>query len=87
MNSNAPTIATGGFEVLEIPADMFHKTSDKPCQCANCNPSIQPMPGFFEYYEMTKKSSNALLTNMDKILLVLIFLFSVGAVVFMSRKY
>ncbi len=50
MNSNAPTISTGGFEVLEIPKDMFHMDTDKACQCANCNPTMQAMPGFCGYY-------------------------------------
>lgn len=86
MNSNAPTISTGGFEVLEIPKDMFHLDTDKACQCANCNPTMQAMPGFFEYYENTK-TSNERMTYMDKVLLVAIFAFSLGAVVFLSRKY
>lgn len=88
MNSNAPSIASGGFEILEIPVDQYHSGYTSPCQCVNCNPQIQGMPGFFEYYQAGSSSHrNDRITTTDKMILFAIFVMSMVTCGFVMRKY
>ncbi len=87
MNSNAPSLSTGGFEVLEIPVDQYHSGYTSPCQCVNCNPQIQAMPAFFEYYEAASSSKMDRITTKDKMVLATIFVLSMITCGFVMRKY
>ena len=71
MNSLAPSKYTGGFEVLEIPSDPYHRV-DKPCQCANCE-TDKANPAFFEYFQHGKSSAK----GTDNMTLILIFIISI----------
>ena len=94
MNSSAPTISSGGFEVLEIPDDQFHAITEasKPCQCENCNPQMVPVPAYFEYYaephvHTSSCGHNDRLSFMDIMLLIMVFITTIIMCVIIMRNY
>ena len=91
MNSTAPTMTSGGFEVLEIPTDSFHGNFMAPCQCGDCNPDgIIPVPAYYEYYNGCKSSGGCNkdeLTSMDALLLISVFILSIILCVIIMRNY